>query len=213
MRCGSEPVNRDPASCKPEPGPALHALIDQAFEQLAEGVYEEAVETFSAALAVEPQQLRALRGRGLAHAHLKRWSLALADFHAVTELAPDDVDSRIDWANSLAMDTQVYEALTIFEYVLDRWPKNVRAHIELGRMHFRVGAVTKGREQLQRALTCRPTRAQRQLITDILQEQDHLDRKRAYRPDFEALRKQRQPSPMSGWISRAWRALAQRFSR
>ncbi len=160
MQCGSVPVSKDPASCKPEPDPALHTLIDQAYEQLAEGVYDEAVETFSAALSMEPHQPRALRGRGLAYAHLKQWPLAAADFHAVTELAPEDIDSRIDWANSLAMDTKVYEALEIFESLLVRWPQYVRAHIELGRLHFRVRAVTTRRHGARcgrvACLPCRP---------------------------------------------------------
>ena len=167
-------------------------MKQQAYEQLREGRFEEAVETFSVALSLCPQEVEALRGRGWAYAELNRWTLAEADFRQAKEAVPENVDYGIDWANSLAMDNQVYRAIEVFEELLARQPDCLRAHLELGRLHFRLGAIPKGRQCLQHALRCRPSGAQRQRITATLQEQDRLDRKRYYRPDFEALNRQRQ---------------------
>lgn len=165
--------------------------MQQAGEQLRDGLYEDAIETLTAVLALSPGDLEALRGRGVAYAQLKQWNLAVADLGVAKGAAPDDVDTWINWANSLAMANQVYEAIQAFETLVARQPRCLRAHLELGRLHLRLGAIPKGREHLQLALACRPTGAQRQVIVAILEEQDRLDQKRMYRPDFDALHKQR----------------------
>ena len=56
---------------QPSEPPAETSLMEQAYEQLTEGRFEEAVETFSASLAVQPKMAQALRGRGLARVQLK----------------------------------------------------------------------------------------------------------------------------------------------
>ena len=171
--------------------PANDVLLQQAAEQLTAGRFEEAVETFSAALAVDPRQAQGLRGRGLAYMQLKRWSLAAADFEAARALAPEAIDNWVDLGICLAMDDKVYPAIEMFETLLATHPACVRGHLELGRLYLRLGAIPKGREQLQRALAARPSLEQRRSIESMLSEQDKLDPKRYYRPDFEALRRQR----------------------
>ena len=174
------------------PDQAVETLMRQAYEQLTEGQFEEAVDTFSAALAVGPQEAKVLRGRGLAYLQLKRWALAAADFEAARDLAPEDPDNWVDWGISLAMDNRVYPAIEVFDTLLTRQPDCARGHLELGLLHLRLGAIPRGRQQLQKALACHPTLDQRRLIESVLREQDTFDRKRFYRPDFEALRKERQ---------------------
>ena len=125
--------------------------------------------------------------------------LAAADFRAARDLMPDDPDHWVDLAVSLAMDDQAYPAIEVFETLLARSPECVRGRVELGLLYLRLGAIPKGREHLQEALTHRPTPAQRQLIQAALREQDKLDRKRLYRPDFEALHRQhRERRPSTG---------------
>lgn len=175
--------------------------MEQAYEQLRDGQLEEAVETFSASLAITPSEPNALRGRGLAYAQLKRWSSAAADFDAAKTLAPDVEDNWVDLGVSLAMEHQMYPAIDVLEALLTRRPECVRGHLELGRLHLALGAITKGRQQLQKALACRPTLPERRLIESILQEQAHLDRKRLYRPDFAALHQQELGRGVS-WMQR-----------
>ncbi len=187
-------------------------MKQQAYEQLQDGRFEEAVETFSAALSLCPQEAQALRGRGWAYGELNRWTLAEADFRQAKDAAPENSDYVVDWANSLGMDNQVYRALEVFEELLARQPDCLRAHLELGRLHLRLGAIPKGRQCFQQALRCRPSGAQRQQIMAILQEQDRMDRKRYYRPDFEALnRQQQQQQPQGGLIHHLRRLLSRWF--
>ena len=165
-------------------------MTEQAYEQMREGRIEEAVETFSASIAITPREPNTLRGRGLAYAQLKQWSSAAADFDAAKTLAPDVADNWVDLGMSLAMDHQMYPAIDVLEALLTRQPEYVRGHLELGRLHITLGAITKGRQQLQKALAYHPTLSERRLIESLLQEQATLDRKRLYRPDFAALHQQ-----------------------
>ena len=169
--------------------------MQQAYEQLTEGRFEEAVETFTASLAVGSRETKALRGRGLAYVQLKRWSLAAADFEAARDLAPDDPDNWVDLGISLAMDHRIYPAIEVFETLLAKQPDCIRGHLELGRLYLRIGAIPKGRQELEKALSYRPALAQRRLIESFLREQERQDPKRYYRPDFEALHRQQQGRP------------------
>ncbi len=176
--------------------------MKQASDQLSEGQFEEAVETFSASLAVRPKIATALRGRGLAHLQLKQWAQAAADFDAARILIPDDAENWIDLGISLARDDRIYPAIEGFETLLAKQPECARGHLELGMLHLRLGAIPKGREHLKQALTFHPTLEQRRFIEAALHEQDRLDRKRFYRPDFEALHHQQRSTPSPSWIQR-----------
>ena len=170
-------------------------LMKQGYEQLQEGASAEAQETFSAALAIEPKSPGALRGLGIAFFQLKQWPSATNAFRKARDLAPEETDNWVDLGVSLAMDTQTYPAMEVFETLLARYPACIRGHVELGLLYLRLGAIPKGRQQLEKVLAYRPTPAQRQFVQSILNDQIKQDKKRAYRPDFEALHQQlRQPS-------------------
>ena len=174
---------------------SIKMLIKQGYEHLQEGASAEAQETFSAALAIEPKSPEGLRGLGIAFFQLKQWPSAADAFHKARDLAPEETDNWVDLGISLAMDSQTYPALEVFETLLAKYPVCIRGHIELGLLYLRLGAIPRGRQQLEKVLAHRPTLAQRQFVQSILHEQVKQDKKRAYRPDFEALRRQsRQPS-------------------
>lgn len=171
-----------------EPSPAAETLRTQAFEQLQGGLLDEAVATFSSCLSLHPNDVGALRGRGVAYLQLKQWPLASADLRAAAERQPDDPENWVDLGFSLGMENQVYPAIEIFERVLTKHPHHVRGHFQLGLLYFRVAAIAKGREHMQAALAAKPSLAERRAIEAVLREQDRLDKQRYYRPDFEALR-------------------------
>ncbi len=176
--------------------------MTQAYAQLQEGRFEEAVDTFSASLAVGPRTIPALRGRGQAYGQLQRWSLAAADFEAAKDLAPDDADNWVDWGISLANNQQMYPAIDAFDALLAKHPTCVRGHLELGRLYLTIGAIPKGRQQLEQALACHPMPEQRHIIDTLLREQQKLDKKRIYRPDFESLHRTEQQTGPASWFRR-----------
>ncbi len=167
-------------------------MIESAYAQLQGGEFEGAVEAFTDCLLVDPHQAQSHYGRGMAHLKLKQWALAIGDFCRAKELDPSNPDYGVALATSLASDSQVYEAIEVFEELLAAHPRYVRGHLQLAQLYYRLGTIAKGHAQLDAALKARPSLAERQVIAQLQAEQRVLDKKRYYRPDFEALRRQNQ---------------------
>ena len=137
------------------------ALVKQAYEQLQAGQFEDAVETFSAALSIASGDAAALRGRGLAYLQLKQWPAASGDFESATRSHPSNTDNWVELAVTLAIEGKIYPAIQTFEALLDRDPACVRGAVEFGLLYIRLGAIPRGRQLLEQALTLRPTLDQR----------------------------------------------------
>ncbi len=165
-------------------------MIEQAYGQLKEGYFEDAVEAFSDCLLLEPAEAKAYYGRGMANFQLKRWESAVPDFRRAKELNPEDPEHWVALAMSLAASNKIYDAIEVFETLLAKQPKYVRGHIQLAELYYRLGVITKGHRQLDIASASRPSLDQRRLIEQMRKEQAALDKKRYYKPDFEALRQQ-----------------------
>jgi len=172
-------------------------MIDQAYELLTEGYFEDAVKTFSGCLSLEPAEAKIYRGRGMAYFKLKNWKLAIADFEKAKQLDCEDPISWMGLAMSLVMDSKIYEAIDVYEALLALKPRFIRAHIQLALLYYRLGIINKGHYQLDLALDFGPSLEERKRIVDLKNEQLLLDKKRYYRPDFQALREQNQDSCFS----------------
>ena len=176
--------------------------MEQAYQKLQDGYFEDALEAFNQCLIVEPTEAKAHYGRGMAHFQLKKWSSAVEDFKKAKELNPEDLESWVSLAMSLAMEDQIYEAIEVFETLLAGHPDYVRGHIQLGQLYYRLGVISKGHAQMDLALNARPSLAERRLVEQLKKEQTALDKRRYYRPDFEALRKKNQISESGSWIGK-----------
>jgi tetratricopeptide (TPR) repeat protein len=181
----------------------FETMSQQGFEQLGLGNYENAIDAFTACLAINPNSSKVLQGRGMAHIQIKAWPKAQTDFAAAYALDADDVENAVGLGMSLAMLNQIYEGISVLEKFLERFPTSARVQIQLGQLNIKLGAITKGKEYLKNALTCRPNLAERRMIESVLSQQEQLDNKRFYRPDFEALRKANGIRPFSApawWV-------------
>ena len=177
--------------CEEMLDPSLEEMMGDAFQKLKEGSFEDAVQIFTQCLVVEPEEASAYCGRGMAHFQLKKWSLAVDDFKKAKELNSDDLESWSGLALSLAITNKIYEAIEVFEELLKNHPEYVRGYIQLGQLYYRLGVISKGHTQMDLALAARPSLEDRRLIEQMKKEQTELDKKRYYRPDFEALRKKK----------------------
>ena len=173
----------------------MTADVQDAQALLRTGAFEQAIEQFTACVTRDPANAAAYQGRALARFRLKQWPAAVEDFTTARQLDPHDRENGVGLGMSLAMDHRVYEGIAVLEELLAAHPDYARGHIQLGLLYYQLCATRKGREQLDRALACRPSLAERQLIERVLGEQQRLDRQRYYRPDFEALRTQRNAAP------------------
>lgn len=187
---------------------AIDTMLAEGYQQLQAGGIEKAIEVFSTCLVMEPREARAFRGRGFCHAQLKQWDKAADDFSSAKQINPDDVDSWIELGISLAMQNEIYPAIRVFEELLAMHPGSSKAHLQLGLLYLKLCMIRKGRDELQAAVACHPTLAQRRLIEETLYEQDKLDRGRYYRPDFEALHRQKSGAfdALAAW----WKGLTAR---
>jgi len=95
------------------------------------------------------------------------------------------------------MDSKIYEAIDVYETLLALKPRFIRARIQLALLYYRLGIISKGHYQLDLALDFGPSLKERKRIADLKNEQLALDKKRYYRPDFQALREQNQDSRFS----------------
>jgi len=168
-------------------------MIDQAYGLLTEGYFEDAVTAFSDCLSLDTKEARVYLGRGEAYFQLKKWKEAIADFEKARELDCEEPGSWLGLALSLVMDSRIYEAIGVYEALLARKPRLVRAHIQLAMLYYRLGVIAKGHRQLDIALVSGVSLAERKTIEDIKKEQLVLDKKRYYRPDFAELHRQDQP--------------------
>jgi len=62
--------------------PEIREMVEQAYAQLKEGHFEDAIQAFSKCLLLEPSEARAYSGRGTAHLQLRKWQPAAFDLPA-----------------------------------------------------------------------------------------------------------------------------------
>jgi tetratricopeptide (TPR) repeat protein len=167
----------------------MSETLDRAYALLRQGLFDEAIDGLNACLSSEPDNVSALRGRGVAYFQMRKWGAAAADFSRVRDLDPEDLEGWVALGASLAMDLKVYPAIEVLETLVEKHPTFVRGRIQLGQLYFRLCVTAKGRLHMEAALASRPTLAERKIIEKTLEEQKKLDKKRYYRPDFEALRR------------------------
>ena len=187
-------------------------MLNQAYAQLKDGNFENAIDGFSNCILFEPSETKAYEGRALAHFQVKKWNEAIADFKKAAELNPEEPENWVGLGMSLAMVNEIYPAIDAFDQLLSRRPGYVRGHIQLGMLYYKLGVITKGHEQMDLALSSRPSLAERRQIEGLKNEQLTLDKKRAHRPDFEALHKKKESLLPESWVKKI-SVFLQRFKR
>ena len=213
MQCVSGQEKSAPVLCESILDPELEEMIGKAFQQLKEGSFEDAKESFAHYLQLEPNVGKAYYGRAMASFQLKEWASAVEDFQKSKDLDPENLDGWIGLGMSLAMVNKIYEAEDVFTELLARHPEYVRGHIQLGQLYYRLGLIPKGHAQMEAGIKARPTLAERQLIERLLKEQKALDKKRYYRPDFEALSKENERTAANSWLRKFFAFLNQKFRK
>jgi tetratricopeptide (TPR) repeat protein len=184
---------------------AVEEMVQQGFSSLREGGFEEAIESFSAAHLLATDDDRPLRGRGLAYLQLGNSTSAESDFLRACQLNGHEPENAMGLGVCFALQNKIYDALKIYEELIIQHPDFIPGYLQLGRLHLKIGAITKGRDVFKEALSHRPTLVQRRTIEAILKEQDQLDKRRYYRPDFERLSKERGEPGFIAFLRKAFK--------
>src|SRR5262245_33063135 len=126
--------------------------VQNGLEKLKEGLFEDAIDAFTAALSDDPQDAQALHGRASAFFQLNKWADAEPDFRAGRSADDRNPETWCGLALSLAMQEKIYPALETFEAAISRFPAYLPGQLQLGQLYFKLGAIAKGKEAFQRAL-------------------------------------------------------------
>jgi tetratricopeptide (TPR) repeat protein len=95
---------------------------------LVQHAFEEAIEPFSRALSLAPDDVSARAGRGRAYAALGEHALALADFERAAALTPDVPMHHVGRANALARLGRMKEAVAACSRAIEVAPDHAGAH-------------------------------------------------------------------------------------
>jgi tetratricopeptide (TPR) repeat protein len=95
---------------------------------LVQHAFEDAIEPFSRALSLAPDDVSARAGRGRAYAALGEHALALADFERAAALAPDKPMHHLGRANALAGLGRMEEAVAAASRAIEVAPDHAGAH-------------------------------------------------------------------------------------
>ena len=170
---------------------ALPALMQQIADEFKEGRFKKVQQSLDQALAIEPDDVPLLMLRAMAQTKQSLWVGAQADYAKARRLAPEDPETWLGEGMCLAIRQQVYPALDLLETLLQKQPHFVRGHIQVARYYFKLCVSAKGQAHLKAALAADPNLDERREIEEMSRSEAVLDQKRMYRPDFEALRREK----------------------
>lgn len=94
--------------------------------------------------------------RGMYYAQRRAWNKAAPELEAALEMAPDRVDARLLWAETLRNLHQLDAAREQFERCRQTSPRNPDALVGIGRCLVEAGDLPRAREQFERALGVDP---------------------------------------------------------
>jgi tetratricopeptide (TPR) repeat protein len=101
--------------------------LDRGATYLLAERYDRAVQEFSQAIKLQPQDSEGYYFRGVSYQALSKHAEALSDFATAIRLAPDDADAHLSRAEVLAEMGRNQEALADLEKVLKLAPDNAEA--------------------------------------------------------------------------------------
>ena len=116
---------------------AMEGAADASFDgqftmlgnmNLPEGSFDEAIEAFSRAMSLAPDDVSALAGRGQAYRAIGEHALALADFDRAVALAPGEARHQLGRSNSLAALRRMDEAVAACTRAIAIAPDNPGAY-------------------------------------------------------------------------------------
>jgi tetratricopeptide (TPR) repeat protein len=161
----------------------LLPVLAEAHYNLADAMriqkrFQEALEHYTEALKLKPNDLDTLRGFGLTLVELKRFDEAIKCYRKMLELEPDNIVARGLLGLALAGQGKADEAIKEFRIVLSRQPDDVEMYCNVGILLEQQGKTDEAIKQYRRALQINPAYDKaRRLLNAALTKQDRQKEK------------------------------------
>ena len=127
--------------------------------QLAQKKYAPALDSYSRAVQLRPQEPSFLCNQANALAELNRRAEAIAIYRRVIQLRADLSDAHFELAGVLAADNQMAESLREYAEAIRLNPRHAVSRINFGVMLFRQDRFAEAMKQFEAALQLEPTNA------------------------------------------------------
>ena len=129
-----------------------------AIVSFATGKYEDSIEEFKRALALDPVNVEALKGMARAYRELSKLDLAEATYRRVIEIRPDYWAGYFDLGTFYLITGGYQNAVAELAKALELTPDNTRAHNNLGTAYYNLGQYGKAREAFESSVQISPNR-------------------------------------------------------
>lgn len=114
--------------------------------------YADAIQAYSAALAVQPHNTALLYGRGIAHAQAGQMDAAIDDWRALLQIKPHDVDASNALGYTLAdLDRDLPEATRLIGAARSARPHDPAIADSWGWLQYRLGHLAQAESALRQA--------------------------------------------------------------
>jgi len=148
-------------------------LVREGVRLYDQGSYEAAVEKYTQALALEPENLTALYERAMTLLDLKQFDRCMADVERGLQKEGPTQAGFYDLAGTCSSEQGQFEkARALFEEGLGRYPKNEQLHFNLAVVFNRMDRRREAREQFKQVLEVNPERASAYLNLGHLYRED-----------------------------------------
>ena len=168
--CGQDaPPTAPPAATNTEQtAPPPSTAWREGVTSMQAGDYAAAETHFTEAIKTAPQDYRAYADRGLVRALDTRYEEARNDLTRASDLAPGIPAVEYNWAMYYKLQGQLDDALTHFQNVLKKEPKNAWTLYGIATIYADRGETDPALDYLERAIAADPT------VADAARSQDHF---------------------------------------
>lgn len=156
---GGETVPAQDAETSTERGQAEDPRMAEARRAHREGEVTRAVQLYRSILMERPRDVAVRLALGRLYEARNEHGLALEQFEAAKDAAPDDVGVMVEHANALAQVGRFDAAERELRRALKQDPMKPIVHASLGIINFRRGVYSAAEQELKRAIDLDPSSA------------------------------------------------------
>lgn len=173
------------------------AINELGIALVCAGRFEQGLDAFRQALAIQPDFISAKTNAGVALRHLDKVHAALVQFQEVVEAAPDDAIACLNLGTTLHLAKQYDDALIWLQKAVALDPSHGESVLELGKVLAKLDRKEEAIDAYRRAIALDPDGiAARLSLAELLQEIERFDQATTLLQKVVALR----PNECDGWL-------------